>query len=142
MSDLLFLAGYIPSLMLIACLPIALPILLFIGFFFMPESPRYLCQTGREKLAKLILEKFRLTNEEIDTDIQKWMQQMEDPSTLKSAFRGSSNLILMLPVFGLHLFEKLIGVTVVFFYLNRILTLTGNKTEKGTPTINIIQWNH
>lgn len=92
----------------------------------MPESPRYLSVRGNLKCAREILMKFKMTNDhDIQKDLQLWTS-LRHPVGYLSAFKSYEfNIFHVIPVFGLHIFEQLIGVIPILFYLQKIFRLSG-----------------
>lgn len=93
----------------------------------MPESPRYLSCNGNTEAAKEILVKFKTDDQDIESDLQLWStsRQVGVLSTIKRDF----SIAYAIPVFGLYIFEQLIGAMPILFYLQKIFKLTGTKIK-------------
>lgn len=93
----------------------------------MPESPRYLSLKGYPNAAKEILLKFKTDDKDIENDLQLWINAHHKKSYL-STFKEDFSITYALPIFGLYIFEQLIGAIPILFYLQKIFKLTGNQT--------------
>lgn len=92
----------------------------------MPESPRYLSIRGNAKRANEILAKFETDDRGAQNDLQLWTSTHHKVGYL-SAFKEEFNIAYAIPVFGLYIFEQLIGAVSILFYLQKIFKLTGKK---------------
>lgn len=90
----------------------------------MPESPRYLSIRGDSSGAKEILVKFKADDRDIQNDLQLWTHHKV---SYLSAFKEEFNIANAIPVFGLYIFEQLIGAVPILFYLQKIFKLAGKK---------------
>lgn len=118
--------GLFKNFMVINLVPAIASTLLFITFFFMPESPRYLSIRGNAKRANEILVKFKTDDRAIQNDLQLWTSAHHKIGYL-SVFKEEFNIAYAIPVFGLYIFEQLIGAVPILFYLQKIFKLTGKK---------------
>lgn len=89
----------------------------------MPESPRYLSLNGDTETAKEILVKFKTDDRDIENDLQLWStsHKVGILSTVKRDF----SIAYVVSLFGLYIFEQLIGAVPILFYLRKIFKLTG-----------------
>lgn len=117
--------GLFKSFLIINLLPAIMSTLLFITFFFLPESPRYLSIRGNATDAKEILVKFKTDDRDVQNDLQLWTSAHHKVGYL-SAFKEEFNIAYAIPVFGLYIFEQLIGAVPILFYLQKIFKLAGN----------------
>lgn len=118
--------GLSKSFLIINLLPAITSLLLFITFFFMPESPRYLSLQGDTTKAKEILANFKMDDRDLQNDLQLWASAHHKAGCL-SAFKEELRITFVIPVFGLYMFEQLIGAVPILFYLQKIFKLTGKK---------------
>lgn len=98
---------------------------LFLTFFFMPESPRYHSVHGDAVSAKNVLIKFRVADRDLENDLQLWANEHPKNKSFLSAFKEDFGIRYAIPVFGVCIFEQLIGAMSILFYLQKILILTG-----------------
>ncbi|XP_059610914.1 facilitated trehalose transporter Tret1-like [Phlebotomus argentipes] len=115
-------AGYLQSSISIHLLSLIPAILIAIGLFFIPQSPRYLCNVGKSEEAREILQLFRgsLRNcndtKQIDVDIDFWSSK-QDQIAFGTIFESVNSIKLLFPTLGLIFWEQMIGIVVIFFYL-------------------------
>jgi MFS transporter, sugar porter (SP) family len=104
----------------------ALPgLALAIGMLFVPHTPRWLMQRGREEEARAVLRRSRSedeTDEEID-QIQDVVAEHRSTS-LKRLF-GAKLRPMMLVGLGLAIFQQIVGVNTVIYFSATILKSTG-----------------
>lgn len=112
------------SFLLTNCLPAIVSSGMFVTFFFMPESPRFLLLHGDADQAKEILLKFKSIDHDVEQDMQVWASGHHKKGYL-NAFKEDFGIKFAIPVFGVFMFDQLIGAVSILFYMRKILTLTG-----------------
>jgi sugar porter (SP) family MFS transporter len=108
-------------------------LVLAIGMFFQPESPRWLVEQDRVDDARAVLERARSgdVDEELD-DIREAAAQEGSPRDLLS---GSVRPMVAVGL-GLAVFQQLIGINTVIYYAPTILGLAGVQTSSAvTQTV-------
>lgn len=121
--------GIFKSFLIINLLPVVTSSVLFITFCFMPESPRYLSMRGQTTSAKEILTKFKTDERDVQSDLQLWTSTHNKASYL-TVFKEHFGIANAIPVFGLYVFEQLIGAVPILFYLHKIFNFTGKSRYK------------
>jgi MFS transporter, SP family, galactose:H+ symporter len=102
---------------------------MFIGVFFLPESPRWLCLNNLRERAIVVFKKLHLTDAEIAAE----MSEIEDSLRVKSKgwdlFRSNANFrhAIFLGV-GLQIIQQLTGINVIMYYAPEIFKIAGFTT--------------
>jgi sugar porter (SP) family MFS transporter len=100
-------------------------ILLLVGMFWMPETPRFLVHAGEEDEAREVLEEVRdggRPEQEI-TEIQE-VEREEQGGGLRELTAGWVRPALLVAI-GLAVFQQLIGINTIIYYAPTTLTNVG-----------------
>jgi len=117
----------------------ALPgIIMFIGLFFMPESPRYLVQKGKIAEAENVLRKLRGTasvEEELDAiintcELNASHEKENVFKTIARFLKTSSTRRAVIVGCGLQAIQQLSGINTVMYYSATIISLAGIEDEQ------------
>merc|ERR1719397_1759332 len=109
-------------------------VILLVGFWFCPESPRWLVQVGRVEEAKKVLGRLRRKGDAVDQELQeiedmvaedRKIQAMTEGSAFSRAWGDSNVRKALLVGCSLQLFQQLIGINTVIYYSARILMMSG-----------------
>ncbi|XP_076863681.1 solute carrier family 2 member 13b isoform X2 [Brachyhypopomus gauderio] len=111
-------------------------VLQFLGFLFLPESPRWLLQKGRAQQARRVLVKIRATEnveEEYDS-IKRIIEEEEKearggPVLWRILTSGPARRALFVGC-GLQMFQQLSGINTVMYYSATILQMSGVRDDK------------
>ena len=99
-------------------------LILLIGMFFVPESPRWLMGRSREDQARAVLEKIRESG-----DVSAELAEIkEDLSLQEGGWRELLNVSLRRPLIigiGLAIFQQFTGINTVIYYAPTIFQLAG-----------------
>ncbi|MGM0531038.1 MAG: sugar porter family MFS transporter [Bacteroidota bacterium] len=123
----MFLVGLVPSL------------ILFIGMFFLPETPRWLMSYKGEDEARRVLDKVGEPKRDevltqIKTNIEKESQQ---PGIFKVLGAKWVRPALIIGV-GIMLVQQLTGINTIIYYSPTIFEMAGFGAETGDPVYNAI----
>ncbi|KAF8728763.1 hypothetical protein HU200_018041 [Digitaria exilis] len=128
------------SLVVVGLIPCAI---LLVGLFFIPESPRWLANVGREKEFTDSLQKFRGKDSDISEEATEIKGYIESISTLPKAriqdLFQSKNIYAVTVGVGLMIFQQLGGINALGFYASYIFSSAGFSGKLGTTLIGIIQ---
>ncbi|XP_049929785.1 proton myo-inositol cotransporter-like isoform X2 [Epinephelus moara] len=112
-------------------------VLQFVGFFFLPESPRWLLQKGRSQEARQVLTRIRggrSVDEEFDT-IRTTIEDEEKEAgagglvILRILSNGPTRRALIVGC-GLQMFQQLSGINTVMYYSATIVQMAGVRDDK------------
>ena len=81
--------------------------------FFVPESPRYLVQTGKSSAARSVLRKLRGQDADVDTELREIESTVAEQLSLREQFRllcTPSISLMLLYGCSLQAFQQLTGV--------------------------------
>ncbi|VAI19627.1 unnamed protein product [Triticum turgidum subsp. durum] len=127
----LVLVGIVPS------------VLLLVGLLFIPESPRWLAQVGREEEFHTALQMLRGENADISEEAIEIKEYIESLQSLPKAriqdLFLSRNIFAVIVGLGLMIFQQLGGINGVGFYASSIFSSAGFSGKLGTILIGIVQ---
>ncbi|XP_073328930.1 proton myo-inositol cotransporter-like isoform X2 [Pagrus major] len=112
-------------------------VLQFIGFFFLPESPRWLLQKGRSQEAREALSQIR-AGQSIDLEYDTIKTSIEEEEKeagggglviLRILRHGPTRRALIVGC-GLQMFQQLSGINTVMYYSATILQMAGVRDDK------------
>jgi len=111
----MFLVGLIPSL------------ILGIGMFFLPDTPRWLMSYKGEDKARKVLDRVGETNKEevlqqIKTNIEKETKQQQSSWSILSAKWVRPTLIIGV---GIMIFQQFVGINTIIYYSPTIFEMAG-----------------
>ncbi|XP_024911734.1 proton myo-inositol cotransporter-like isoform X2 [Cynoglossus semilaevis] len=118
----------------LSCLP---AVLQFVGFLFLPESPRWLLQKGRSQEAQQVLSQIRggqNVDDEYDTIKTSIEEEGKDAGAggivfLQILNHGPTRRALIVGC-GLQMFQQLSGINTVMYYSATILQMAGVRDDK------------
>jgi len=124
----------------------AFPFLQFLGFFFLPESPRWLVAQGRITEARAFLVKFHTPNDELSPLVDFELREMEDSIELERHINSKSNYLdlfrtkanrrrsLIAAILGIY--TQWSGNSVISYYLTLVLNTIGITATSSQTLIN------
>jgi sugar porter (SP) family MFS transporter len=98
-------------------------IALAVGMYFMPESPRWLAERGRDDDAKSALRRARQT-EDVDEELEEIHEVSSQTGKLSDVFGAAVRPMLVVGM-GLAIFQQIVGINTVIYYAPTILSFTG-----------------
>ena len=101
-------------------------VVLFVGMYFLPETPRWLVSKNREEEAKRVLRRTR-SEEEVDNELQEIRhveEEEEQQAGIGELLSPWVRPILVVGV-GLAIFQQLVGINTVIYYAPTIIKSTG-----------------
>jgi sugar porter (SP) family MFS transporter len=99
---------------------------LAIGMYFMPFSPRWLVQKGREDDAREVLQRYRFDDDDVDNEIEEIKEVASEEVSLRELV-GKSLRRMMLVGIGLAVFQQIVGINTVIYYAPTILKMAGQQ---------------
>eukprot|EP00092_Neocalanus_flemingeri_P039647 GFUD01043179.1.p1 GENE.GFUD01043179.1~~GFUD01043179.1.p1 ORF type:complete len:609 (+),score=148.19 GFUD01043179.1:53-1879(+) len=119
-------------------------LILLVGFFFCPESPRWLAQQGRNEQALDVLKRLRPASWDSEKELEEIVKLCkEDEAIAKETGGNPFARMLREPAVrkavlvgcSLQLFQQLSGINTVIYYSARILMMSGISND-----VSIVLW--
>jgi sugar porter (SP) family MFS transporter len=101
-------------------------VVLFVGMYFLPETPRWLVSKDRDEEARRVLGRTR-TEEEVESELRS-IQRAEEEQGEQAGYR---ELLapwvrpMLIVGIGLAVFQQLVGINTVIYYAPTIIESTG-----------------
>jgi sugar porter (SP) family MFS transporter len=102
---------------------------LAIGMCFMPYSPRWLVERGREDEARETLVRTH-RDEEVDEEVEDIKKVSEAEVSIRALFGASVRPMLIVGL-GLAIFQQIVGINTIIYYAPTILGFTGSSAASA-----------
>lgn len=141
---IVYLLGVLVTWRTLAITGVIFPILLLIGLFLIPESPRWLAKVGREKDFEVALQALRGKDCNVSceaTEIMECINELESlPKTrILDLFQRKYARAVIVGV-GLMLLQQFCGINAVIFYASSIFKSAGfSSGHTASITVAIVQ---
>ncbi|HVU78819.1 MAG TPA: sugar porter family MFS transporter [Gaiellaceae bacterium] len=99
---------------------------LAIGMYFMPYSPRWLVQKGRDDEAREVLERYRLDDDDVDGEIREIKEVADQEVPLRELISKGLRRTMLVGI-GLAVFQQIVGINTVIYYAPTILKMAGQQ---------------
>ena len=101
-------------------------VVLLIGMFFMPETPRFLVHAGEEETAREVIEETP-GDEEPEERIQeiREVDEKDSETGVRALFREKWLRPALVVAIGLAVFQQLVGINTIIYYAHTTLTNVG-----------------
>jgi sugar porter (SP) family MFS transporter len=94
------------------------------GMYFMPFSPRWLVEKGREDEARGVLERYRTEDDDVDAEIEEIKNVSEAEVPLRRLVSKGLRKMMVVGI-ALAVFQQIVGINTVIYYAPTILTFAG-----------------
>src|SRR6185312_2020120 len=99
---------------------------LAIGMYFMPFSPRWLVEKGRDHEAREVLERYRFDEDDVDGEIDEIKEISDDEMSVRDLWSKGLRRLMVVGI-GLAVFQQIVGINTVIYYAPTILEFAGQK---------------
>ncbi|XP_043511969.1 facilitated trehalose transporter Tret1-2 homolog [Frieseomelitta varia] len=133
-----YLLGTFVNMRILSIVSATIPVVFFVVFMFMPESPIYYLKKGLEDSAKKSLIRLRGVEYDIETELQHQKDALKENKNTVSFWtliHQRATLKGFIVAYGLMFFQQLCGVNVVIFYTNYIFIKAGSTLDSHYLTI-------
>ena len=100
---------------------------LAIGMAFMPYSPRWLAERGRDDEAKAALARTH-RDDEVDEELKEIKEIAQREGSIRDLF-GSAVRPMLIVGLGLAIFQQIVGINTIIYYAPTILSFSGTSTS-------------
>ncbi|CAM0871768.1 unnamed protein product [Alopecurus aequalis] len=119
-------------------------IILIVGLFFIPESPRWLAKVGRQKEFEIALQRLRGKHADVSAEAKEIKEFIESIESLpKAGIQDLFSRSYIRPVIigvGLMVFQQFVGINGILFYASETFVSAGYASGNlGTILIGSIQ---
>ncbi|XP_066596796.1 facilitated trehalose transporter Tret1 isoform X2 [Prorops nasuta] len=131
---LTYIIGYVLNNMhTLSIISAIFPLVFFVAFFFMPESPVYYLKKNRENEARDSLLKLRGDQYDVDTEIRNLQASLNESrgAAFSTAILSKPAIKGLIIAFGLMVFQQLSGVNAIIFYLGKIASSVYENDESS-----------
>jgi sugar porter (SP) family MFS transporter len=101
-------------------------LVLAIGMYFMPFSPRWLIEKGRKDDARDVLGRYRDTEEEVENEVREIEEVAETEFSLRELMGKAVRRMMVVGV-ALAVFQQIVGINTVIYYAPTILKMAGQQ---------------
>jgi sugar porter (SP) family MFS transporter len=118
----MFLVGILPALVLL------------VGMFFLPETPRWLISKGRQEEGKRVLEMVEepaLVGQTLENIRKDMLQEAQSKGRAMDVFKPWLRIPLIITV-GIFFFQQFSGVNTIIYYSPIIFKLSGIVSNQGS----------
>jgi MFS transporter, SP family, sugar:H+ symporter len=105
-------------------------LILLLGMFFMPETPRFLVRTGEEGEAREVLDEVTADDETPDEKVEE-IREVEEEEGGFSLLREAWVRPALIVAIGLAVFQQFIGINTIIYYAPTTLTSVGFGAESA-----------
>ncbi|XP_048504577.1 sugar transporter ERD6-like 7 isoform X2 [Beta vulgaris subsp. vulgaris] len=118
-------------------------VILLLGLFFIPESPRWLAKKGARKEFEAALQKLRGSDADINheaAEIQNYIEELEQlPKASMFDLFQTRYLRSVTIAVGLMVFQQFGGINGICFYVSNIFEMAGFSPSVGTVIYALLQ---
>ncbi|XP_051172813.1 facilitated trehalose transporter Tret1-like isoform X2 [Leptopilina boulardi] len=131
--------GMAVNILWLSVISAIVPIIFFVAFMFMPESPTYYLMKGNVDAARTSMVKLRGSNYNVEPELliqQEILDEMNrNRVSFFTAIQSKAAVKALIIAFGLMFFQQLSGVNAIIFYAAKIFTAAGSSLSSEVCTI-------
>nr|CAD7416446.1 unnamed protein product [Timema poppensis] len=134
-----YIVGYVADLTTLSCVCSAIPVLFFVAFYFMPETPLYLLMKNKREEAKKSLQWLRGKHYNIESELNNLEDFVRETKMknvkLKDVLKSRAAIRGLIISAGVMMCQQLSGIKAVVFYAVTIFKDAGSTLDPYICTI-------
>lgn len=136
---LTYALGMAVNMLWLSVISAIVPIIFFVAFIFMPESPTYYLMKGNIDAARASMVKLRGPDYDIEPELSMQQETLDEMNrnrvSFLTAIRTKAARKGLIIAFGLMFFQQLSGVNAIIFYAAKIFKDAGSSISSEVCTI-------
>lgn len=136
---LTYTVGFFSDMKNLSMVSGVVPLIFFVVFSFMPESPTYYLQKEKYEAAKSSLQKFRGPRYNVEPELSAQTEAIEETKRKRISFltalKSKATVKALVIGYGLMFFQQLSGVNAVIFYASNIFKKAGSTLPPNVDAI-------
>ncbi|XP_011314370.1 facilitated trehalose transporter Tret1 isoform X2 [Fopius arisanus] len=136
---LTYVLGSVVSMFVLSLISAVVPLVFFVIFFFMPETPTYYLKKGDVGAARKSYRWLRGPDYNIEVELETQRETLaaaqRNQTSFLTSIRSRAAIKGLIIAFGLMFFQQLSGVNAIIFYSGSLFDAAGSSMDSNLSTI-------